>query len=193
MVGEVQLLVNLNILSAQDSVAGADQRNTSVQSWGSTLPNFKSEPATQGVPGIDLSNCTDHCIKSSIGVTGVAAPGTDPLIPSASGDVIVQSTGGTVTVDQEPVFNLKLAPEAQTNLTALFIANIVGRAQTAFNINIAAATLNLIPDAGQPFANPIGSTGPGVIKQVNQGVQFRGTPLGVGNTAFGLTQVNTPN
>jgi hypothetical protein len=115
-----------------------------------------------------------------------------PNVTGQSGDVIVDS-GAVAVVDQQPVFNLELATQAQTDLSALFIANIVGRAQTAFNINIAAATLNIIPDPGTPFATPIGSTGPGTIKQINAGVQFRGTPLGVGNTTFNLQQLNSPN
>ena len=198
VVGEVQLLVNLNILSASKSVAATDQRNFSVQSWGSTLPNFLPGPSSEpGVPGIDLGACVTTCIKSSIGTVGVAAPGVIGSTPSASGDVIVDvsSSNGTATAvdDQQPVFNLTLDAHAQTSLTALFIANIVGRAQTAFNINIAAATLNLIPDAGQPFATPFETAGPGTIKQINSGVQFRGTPLGTGNTAATVTVLHTPN
>ena len=39
VVGELQLLTNINILSAKKNVAGTDQRNFSAQSWGSTLPD----------------------------------------------------------------------------------------------------------------------------------------------------------
>ncbi len=78
-----------------------------------------------------------------------------------------------------PNYNLAFQPNAQVNLATLFVANIVGRAQTIFNVNIASSTLNLIPDAaaaGQPFASPVADAG--VIKQVNSGIQFRGSPLG---------------
>jgi hypothetical protein len=46
----------------------------------------------------------------------------------------------------------------------------------ALNLNIAAATLNLIPGANDAFASPISDTS-AVIKQVNTGLQFRGTPV----------------
>jgi len=191
VVGEAQLLVNLNVLSASNSVAGTDQRNFSVQSWGSTLPILSDK--VEGVPGIDQGLCATDChANGNIGI--VAAPG-QVKIESASADVILHAKGdleATAFLREEPVFNLVFDPNAQTDLAALFIANVVGRVQAAYNINIAAATLNLIPGDG-PFANPIGSTGPGVIKQVNSGVQFRGTPLGVGNTAAVVNVTHTPN
>jgi len=191
VVGEAQLLVNLNILSVRGDVAGTDQRNFSVQSWGATLPILSETVA--GVPGIDQSGCLGECkVNGNIGV--VAAPGQIE-IASASGDVIMHADGNLGSLarsDEEPVFNLKFAADSQVNLTSLFIANVVGRVQAAYNINIAAATLNLIPDANTPFALPFDSAS-GVIKQVNSGVQFRGTPLGVGNTAAVINVTHSPN
>ncbi len=191
VVGEVQLLVNLNVMSAQTDVAGTDQRNFSVQSWGSTMPNLKA--TVDGVPGIDQSDCNNKCqANGNIGV--VAAPG-QIQIASASGDLIMSATGhdgATVENNQSPAFALGLEPNAQVDLAALFIANIVGRAQTAYNINIAAATLNLIPDPGVSFTTPF-QNATAVIKQVNSGVQFRGTPIGVGNTAGVISVTHTPN
>ncbi len=194
VVGEVQLLVNLNVLAAQGDVAGTDQRNFGVQSWGSTLPLISA--TVPGVPGITVNPaCTTTCTGKANGNIGVVAAPGDVQIGSASGDVIAKASGGTsgeVTIDQQPVFNLALAPNAQTDLASLFITNVVGRAQAIYNINVAAATLNLIPDPGTPFATPFANA-TGVIKQVNSGVQFRGTPLGVGNTAAIVNVTHTPN
>ncbi len=198
VVGEVQLLVNLNVLSAVKDVAGTDQRNFSVQSWGSTLPNLSATVA--GVPGIVTNplctasgagaSCNGNA-NANIGV--VAAPGQIE-IASASGDVIASAKGGSgasVDLVQQPAFALNLQSEAQVNLASLFIVNVVGRAQAAYNINIAAATLNLIPDPGSPFATPF-QNATGQIKQTNSGVQFRGTPIGVGNTAGVINVTHTP-
>ncbi len=246
VVGEVQLLVNLNVLSAQNNVNGTDQRNFAVQSWGSTAPlavatvsgeaagnGGDAAAAAGGTGGVGGSGGT--IAQASVGTnvnTGTAnggnanggnaaaAPGGNGGnaaqgligIGIGSGDGIAQAIGGgancvaalaaagalpgTTCAQADSVNNSKFAltlePNSQINLATLFVANIVGRAQTAFNINIAAATLNLIPDAGQPFATPF-DNGTGVIKQVNSGVQFRGTPIGVGNTSMNLTVTHTPN
>ncbi len=194
VVGEVQLLVNLNVLSASGTVNNTDQRNFSVQSWGSTLPEMSATVA--GVPGADNSvnpNCTSSCTgsaKQTVAIGNVAAPG-QVEIGSASADVIVQG-GKSATSVQDPVFTLSFDQNAQVDLAGLFIANIVGRVQAAYNINIAAATLNLIPDAGTPFAVPF-ENATGTIKQVNSGVQFRGTPLGAGNSAIVVNVQHVPN
>jgi len=195
VVGEAQLLVNLNVLSVQNSVNSTDQRNFSVQSWGSTMPLLKA--TVDGVPGLDQGGCKNDCeANGNIGL--VAAPG-QIQIGSASADVIMRAdgkAGGRATLTEEPIFNLVFSPNAQVDLAALFIANVVGRAQAAYNINIAAARLNLIPttDPGSPaaaFADPV-LAATGVIKQTNSGVQFRGTPLGVGNTAATVSITHTP-
>jgi hypothetical protein len=217
VVGEVQLLVNLNVLSAAGDVAGTDQRNFSVQSWGSTLPiiglavDGVAAPGGDGAPGINqdgLGNIntvgnSPNCIglgKCDSVVNAVGGPGGNAAaaqgvvdIDSASADVIVKAKK-KAEVNNDPVFSLAMDKDAQTDIGALFVANIVGRAQTAFNINIAAATVNLIPtgDTTTPFVQPLGSAS-GVIKQVNSGVQFRGTPLGVGNTSATVNVNHTPN
>ncbi len=183
VVGEVQLLVNLNVLSAQNDVAGTDQRNFSVQSWGATKPHLSAQ--ADGVPGI-LNNplCVTDCTAKANANIGVIAAPAQIQIASASGDVIIQAEGanGAVIVnEQQPAFALSLQSRAQVDLASLFIANIVGRAQAAYNINIAAATLNLIPATTSPFATPFANA-TAEIKQTNLGVQFRGTPIGVGNT-----------
>lgn len=217
VVGEVQLLVNLNVLSASGDVAGTDQRNFSVQSWGSTLPliglavDGVAAPGGDGAPGIDqggagnintvgndpgcigLGDC-NSIVNSFGGAGGNAAAAQGVVdIDSASADVIVKAEDDA-TVNNDAIFSLAMEPDAQVNMGALFIANIVGRAQTAFNINIAAARVNLIPDptGATPFVEPLGSAS-GVIKQVNSGVQFRGTPLGVGNTTAAVNVTHTPN
>lgn len=121
----------------------------------------------------------------------MAVPGV-VAIGSASADVIVKAKD-EATVNSDPIFSLAIDKGGQTDIGALFIANVVGRAQTAFNINIAAARVNLIPTGtGDAFVEPVGSTS-GVIKQVNSGVQFRGTPLGGGNTTLTLNVTHTPN
>lgn len=191
VVGEIQLLVNLNVLSAANNVAGTDQRNFSVQSWGATMPFFASEPGAAAIVGNPA--CITDC--SSSGGLAIASPGI-VVGGSASGDVIIQAKGGTsatVIHNEEPVFSLAFQSFAQVDLASLFIANVVGRAQAAYNINIAAATLNLVPSPETPFATPFQNAGPGVVKQVNSGVQFRGTPLGVGNTAAVVSIQHIPN
>jgi hypothetical protein len=215
VVGEVQLLVNLNVLSASGDVNNTDQRNFAVQSWGSTLPvmavSVDGEDADggDGGPGIDqggiantigndpfcvgLGDCTSQITAvGGSGGNGAVAPGVVE-IGSASADVIVKADG-EATVTNNPIFSLAFEPGAQTNMGALFIANIVGRAQTAFNINIASSRLNLFPsvDGSQPFAEPL-TNATGTIKQVNSGVQFRGTPLGIGNTHANVQVTHTPN
>jgi len=201
VVGEAQLLVNLNVASVANQLAGTDQRNFSVQSWGSTLAIPEAVATVDGVPGIDQRgnpNCTSSCTSSeqkkangNIGV--VAAPGAIE-IGVASADVIMRADGlnAEVRLDEEPVYNLKFEPLAQVDLSALFIANVVGRVQAAYNINIAAATLNIVPSPDKAFAEPAGFS-TGVIKQVNSGVQFRGTPIGVGNTLGVINVTHTPN
>ncbi len=194
VVGEVQLLVNLNVLSAVSDVAGTDQRNFSVQSWGATLPTLSAQ--ADGVPGILINPlCTTDCTGKANANIGVVAAPAQIQIASASGDVIIHAEGANGAVienNQQPAFALNFESLAQVDLASLFIANIVGRAQAAYNINIAAATLNLIPaDASKPFAEPF-QNATGVIKQTNSGVQFRGTPIGVGNTAGVFNVTHTP-
>jgi hypothetical protein len=133
-------------------------------------------------------------VNSTGGPGGNAAAAQGVVdIDSASADVIVKAKK-KATVENDAIFSLAMEPDAQVDLGALFIANIVGRAQTAFNINIAAARVNLIPDVASntAFVEPLGSAS-GVIKQVNSGVQFRGTPLGVGNTNATVNVNHTPN
>jgi hypothetical protein len=249
VVGELQLLVNLNVLSARTSVTGTDQRNFSLQSWGSTLPDADTIKAVDGVSAPATCGATDSCsggtAKSfpsltTATVTGGTATGgtvtggtgccggggccstccgsggsatggnaqadatlsgdanangptvngivksnasTSPgvvggTLGSASGDVIVVSKGAsssTVVFDNQGSYTFNPATGAQRDLSALFISNVVGRAQMALNLNIASAELNLVPGAN-PFAQPIDNT-TAVIKQVNTGMQFRGTPL----------------
>jgi hypothetical protein len=244
VVGEVQLLVNLNVLAVEGDIAGTDQRNFSVQSWGSTAPLLSDKvegfgPVADAARGGDVTvegdfnpqltvdpgspSCaagmnSSPCTQS----TATVATQTNPLTagnaaatsqPGVSGiveigvgsaDVIVASRcpgddpskchGNTANVNVDPAFSLAMEKGGQTDLGALFIANIVGRAQTAFNINIASARLHLFPtaDSTMPFADPASSSS-GVIKQVNSGVQFRGTPLGVGNTSTTVNVTHTPN
>lgn len=184
VVGEVQLLVNLNILSVSGDLNNSDQRNFAVQSWGSTLPILsESEEGESAVEG-------DAELEGCIGCTQIntAAP-AQIRIGSASGDVIIQADG-TVDYDEEPVFNLVFEPNAQQDFSTLFVANLVGRVQTAFNINVASSTLNLFPSTDQPFANPF-ANGTGTIRQVNSGVQFRGTPINA-QAAINIDHVPTP-
>ena len=254
VVGELQLLVNLNVLSASNNVAGTDQRNFSLQSWGSTLPDadtIKTATATAsanaacstanscaaaggtagggagavgaiGGAGGTASPTNNNQVTSPTGGTNTAnvdgqtnnanggvggnggnggaatanaAANTGIIkgngavaasavvggtLGSASADVIVvsKSSGGasSVAFENSPKFIFNPDSGAQHDLSALFISNVVGRAQIAYNLNIAAATLNLIPGTNDPFAQPISDT-TAVIKQVNTGLQFRGTPL----------------
>lgn len=249
VVGELQLLVNLNVLSAQNSVAGTDQRNFSLQSWGSTLPDSETiktatasasanaacsvafacaaagGTATGGggavgaIGGTNTATVTSTISSPTGGTNSISAQANQTAdggaggaggaatanaaansgiikgngststsavvggtLGSASGDVIIvsksQPTGvSTVAFDNAAKYGLSFESGAQTNLSALFISNVVGRAQMALNLNIAAAGLNLTPGSGDSFATPVGSTGPGLITQVNTGLQFRGTPL----------------
>ncbi|HEY3198518.1 MAG TPA: hypothetical protein VGJ57_10935 [Nitrospirales bacterium] len=215
VVGELQLLVNLNVLSASQNVAGTDQRNFSLQSWGSTLPDPNTvktvSASAAAAPCAGVGNCNpigSHgdgpFAKAAVDVKGNAAAAVSTAISpaaSASADVIVnaESSGGSAraAVDNAPSYKLEFAQsQAQSDISALFVSNVVGRAQMALNLNIAAAQLNLIPgNSSDPFTNPLGSAGPGVIKQVNTGIQFRGTPL-VGssgttsNLATNITHLN---
>ena len=212
VVGELQLLVNLNVLSASQNVAGTDQRNFSLQSWGSTLPDASTvktvSASAASAPCAGLGNCNGDSdgafARSSVDVRGDAAAAVSTKISpaaSASADVIVnaESSEGSAraAVNNASQYKLDFAQsQAQSDISALFVSNVVGRAQMALNLNIAAAQLNLIPGNGNdPFTTPLGSVGPGVIKQVNTGIQFRGTPL-VGssgttsNLATNITHLN---
>lgn len=193
VVGELQLLVDLNVLSAIAKVAATDQRNFSLQSWGGTLPEFAT---VEGVKAEPFPACTTDCQNGAVNVAVAdAVPGEISKPASASGDLIIETGDGSPIVNtDEPLFNLDFAvSRAQADLAALFITNMVGRAQVALNLNIAAATLSLVPDPDQNFSEPIGgdigsclgAACAGVIKQVNTGLQFRGTPL------VGATNVNT--
>jgi hypothetical protein len=218
VVGEVQLLVNLNVLSVLGDSAGTDQRNFSMQSWGSTAPLSKekvdgvsaSAPGGDAIvkdsgvvnggdgPSFHKAICNDPCTGNGGDANLNAGNGAAAVAPGqiqigiGSADVIVKADDAAV-VTNEPTFNLAMEKGAQQDMGALFIANIVGRAQTAFNINIAAAKLSLFPssDGTQPFADPMASNS-GVIKQVNSGIQFRGTPIGVGGATTNI-QVNHTN
>jgi hypothetical protein len=178
VVGEAQLLVNLNVISVSGNVAGVDQRNFAVQSWGSLLPEISE--VVEGEPGVNLPLCTTEC-GQQVGVVNIAS---DPLIEiaSAAGDVIVDGDNGASVIDNN-VASLNFEPNAQTDLAALFIANIAGRTQAAFNVNIASSTLNLFPSTDQPFSEPSASSS-AVLKQTNSGVQFRGTPINAAASIF---------
>lgn len=188
VVGEAQLIVNLNVASVAGDIAGTDQRNFAVQSWGSTMPKIaKSEEGSPAVVTKQIQpNCEMECkqeIKSgtNVGVTNIAS---SPVveIASASGDVIVSGGNGAFFADNN-VATLSFEPNAQTDLAALFIANIAGRTQAAFNVNIAASTLNLFPSTDAPFTEPSASSS-AVLKQTNSAVQFRGTPINAAASIF---------
>jgi hypothetical protein len=100
--------------------------------------------------------------------------------------VVKSGNGSPVDVVDNSQFVLGFEERAQNDLAALFISNVVGRSQFALNLNIASAGVTLAgKDANGnvvPFAtSPIGGAISGTIKQVNTGIQFRGTPL-VGST-----------
>ena len=205
VVGEAQILTNLNVLSAGANVGGTDQKNFSGQSWGSTLPDpetvkvaeaYAAAPACSAAFGV--------ACNGGKGFFGGDAPkyvSADAAVStkisdaaSASADVIVraESENDKATVAVNNAGDYKLAfnkSEAQKDLTALFQANIVGRAQVALNLNIASGSLSLIPGSKDQFAQPIGGDVTGTIKQSNTGLQFRGTPW-VGSTGTG-SQINT--
>ena len=196
VVGELQLLTNLNVLSASGNVAGSDQRNFSAQSWGSTLPD--PDTVKVGTEFASAAPCTGagSCSGGSGLYNGGHAPGiiagdAEAVVDispaaSASADVIVRSKSengeSTADIVNKARFALTFSEsEAQKDLSALFFSNVVGRAQMALNLNIASGGLGLIPGSVDTFANPIEGNATGVIKQVNTGIQFRGTPL-VGST-----------
>lgn len=196
VVGELQLLTNLNVLSASGNVAGSDQRNFSAQSWGSTLPD--PETVKVGTATASAAPCQgDGSCSGGSGVyngghaPGIIAGDAEAVVDispaaSASADVIVRSKSSEGESSAEIVnkaqFRLTFSEsEAQKDLSALFFSNVVGRAQMALNLNIASGGLGLIPGSSDTFANPISGDATGVIKQVNTGIQFRGTPL-VGST-----------
>lgn len=192
VVGELQLMTNLNVLSANGNVAGTDQRNFSAQSWGSTLPDpdtVKYVSATaEASPCQGVGNCSGGGSKLLGGdAPKVIAGDAEAVVAispaaSASADVIVRSESSEgkseAAISNNAQFKLKFSEsEAQKDLSALFFSNVVGRAQMALNLNIASGGLGLIPGSSDSFANPITGDTTGVVKQVNTGIQFRGTPL----------------
>jgi hypothetical protein len=191
--GEAQLATNLNVISVSGDIAGVDQRNFTVQSWGSTLPKIKAtvdgEPAVENE--IEQENCSTDCVikinNPSVGVTNIAAQGIVE-IASATGDVIADGANGSSVWDSSTA-TLNFEADSQTDLAALFIANIAGRTQASFNVNIASSTLNLFPSTDQPFSEPAASSS-AVMKQTNSAVQFRGTPI---NAAASIFVDHTPN
>jgi hypothetical protein len=209
IVGEAQVLQNINLLSAAQNVGGTVQKNFSAQSWGSTLP----DPDT--VKTVSAEAMAPACIGGPIALYGCsggpglffgggnkigdAAAAVDTKISeaaSASADVIVraESASGPATVAVNNAGKYKLAfneSEAQKDLATLFFANVVGRAQMALNLNLAAGAVGLVPGSSDTFAEPIGGS-TGVIGQSNTGIQFRGTPLvGSTGTSGGLTATVT--
>jgi hypothetical protein len=121
------------------------------------------------------------------------SPGVVAISPtaSASGDLVIRTTNAaaTVTNTDDSQFNLTFAEtHAQSDLAALFISNVVGRSQMALNLNIASSQFTTVPFA----ANAISGEVTGTIKQVNTGIQFRGTPL-VGATGVTTTFNTTIN
>jgi hypothetical protein len=200
--GEAQLLVNLNVVSISGDIAGVDQRNFSVQSWGATKPEIGL--AADGKPGSvdDNSINVSPLCETLCGALGVINQGddndtssfvtniaSDPVveIASATGDIILDGFGDSKAQDNS-VATLAFEANAQTDLSALFIANIAGRTQAAFNVNIASSTLNLFPSTDAPFTDPSASAS-AVMKQTNSGVQFRGTPI---NAAMSIFVDHTP-
>ena len=203
VVGEAQILTNLNVLSAGAGVSGTDQKNYSAQSWGSTLPDpdtvktVAAEAEGKACNGILAITCSGGpgLIGGSAPHVVVADAAVDTKISeaaSASGDVIIRakSEDGPATIAMSNSGQYRLAfneAEAQKDLSTLFFANLVGRAQMALNLNIASGGLGLIPGGQDTFAEPIGGN-TGIIKQSNTGIQFRGTPLvGSTGTTGGLT------
>jgi hypothetical protein len=204
VVGEAQLVVNLNVISVSGDIAGVDQRNFAVQSWGSTLPKLQGEmPGAPGVVNSQTQNpdCDSLCVAGgdikkspdvSIGSNNTSTTTNNASAPvvkfgDASGDVIVDGFDNAEVLDAS-VATLSFEPNAQTDLAALFIANIAGRTQAAFNVNIASSTLNLFPSTDSPFSEPAASSS-AVLKQTNSAVQFRGTPI---NAAASLFVSHTP-
>ena len=208
IVGEAQVLQNLNILSAAQGVGGTDQDNFSAQSWGSTLPDadtVKTVKAEAAAPACGAIAVVYGCsggpglFFGGSNKVGDAAAVVDTKISeaaSASADVIVraESEGGPATVAVNNAGKYELAfneSEAQKDLATLFFANVVGRAQMALNLNLAAGAVGLVPGSSETFAEPIGG-GTGLIRQKNTGIQFRGTPLvGSTGTSGGLTATVT--
>ena len=196
VVGEAQILQNINLLSAAQNVSGTDQENFSAQSWGSTLPDadtvktVKAEAYSPACAAIALVGCSGGpgLFFGGDNKVGDAAAAVDTKISeaaSASADVIVRarSENGPATVAVNNAGKYELAfneSEAQKDLATLFFANMVGRAQMALNLNLAAGAVGLIPGSSDTFAEPIGGNA-GIIRQSNTGIQFRGTPL-VGST-----------
>ncbi|MCA9421104.1 MAG: hypothetical protein KC592_08805 [Nitrospira sp.] len=191
VVGELQLMTNLNVLSANGNVAGTDQRNFSAQSWGSTLPDPDTVKTATAYAEAAPCQGNGACAGGS-GLIGGNSPGiiagdAEAVVAispaaSASADVIVRSESSEGTseaaISNNAQFKLKFSEsEAQKDLSALFFSNVVGRAQMALNLNIASGGLGLIPGSQDTFANPISGDTTGVVKQVNTGIQFRGTPM----------------
>jgi hypothetical protein len=117
---------------------------------------------------------------------GATSPGLISQAASASGDLIIHAgDGAQVNAVDQPVFTLGFtASQAQKDLAALFVSNVVGRSQFALNLNIASASFTTIPFATNPVEGNVGT-----VKQVNTGIQFRGTPL-TGSTTIGITHTN---
>ena len=209
IVGEAQIIQNINLLSAAQDVFGTDQSNFAVQSWGSTLPDpdtVKSVKAKAASPAclaiVTLVGCSGGpaLLIGGSNTIGDAAAAVDTKITeaaSASADVIVraESTDGPAIGVLNNASKYELAfnkEEAQKDLATLFFANVVGRAQMVLNLNLAAGAVGLIPGSSSTFAEPIGGN-TGVISQSNVGMQFRGTPL-VGSTGTtGATSITVTN
>ena len=203
IIGEAQVLQNLNLLSAAQNVSGTDQKNFSAQSWGSTLPDpdtvktVKAEAAAPACLAIAIVGCSGGPALffgggTKIGDASTAVSTKISEAASASADVIVRakSEDGPAIAAVNNAAQYELAfdvSEAQRDLATLFFANVVGRAQMALNLNLAAGAVGLVPGSSDTFAEPIGGN-TGIIRQSNTGIQFRGTPLvGSTGTTGGLT------
>ena len=113
----------------------------------------------------------------TVGGSASTSPGIISISPtaSASGDLVITSGNNSkVSANDDSQFTLNFtASQAQNDLSALFISNVVGRSQMALNLNIASSQFNMSPFQTDAIQGNV----TGTIKQVNTGIQFRGTPL----------------
>jgi len=200
LVGEQQLANALNVESTSGA-AGASQRNRITQSWGATHDISSSFMTVAGVSvpgtsapaiggssiaaacGLSGSNHCDGLITQS-GNGGNAIASTSPgsvksgkilaSVLSDYGDVILTSTGGSVTDTVDPSYSLLLEAGAQNNLLALVVNNVSGMSQLANATNIAGGVLTY-NNAGNGFINGAQNVS-ATASQSNTINQFRGTP-----------------
>jgi len=162
--GENQLATGTNIQGATNNAEGT-QDVTITQSWGSIKDITVVSTSAPG--GTGCAAGAEKCFNNKGGNAS-----SSQMMLSKMADVIIESAGegSPVTVLQDPQFDLILGVDAQANLSALVVNNVVGLNQVASGVNIQGTGINFLP------LTLSGAGGSSLGGQAIEITQCRGTP-----------------